>query len=359
MKKVLLFALATSVALSSFAQRSKTSLSARNIVSPHYAARTTTATGDTVEFGHILSTDTTTFYGVGANGDSGIVTGTDAYGDKGFAERYITYDTLVSVIGVITEFTGNVSSTSTKTVSLNAWKIGAQTPADATAFPSGHWYNSGFPAASIASMDVPVTQLGIGNGAADTVKMFYFPTASSYVPGFFVGYTINYTFASLNGDTLGLICSKDGERHFAIATVSGTDTIIQNVNATQFADGSWHDNATDNFLIANHLFVFPLVIWGGPNAVNAVTKNNLTFYSAYPNPAVNETNIKFALNQGTTVTVQITDLSGKVVKTISDKYTSGTHVVTVPVNELAAGEYIYLVRTAEGDGMASKFAVIK
>lgn len=359
MKKFFLFAFATTVALSAFA-KSKSGITKKALDrdNAHVAARTT-STGDTAEmFNFIPGTDTATIYVVGHNADSGYVTGTDAYGDQGYAERFDPYDTLVSVLGVVTEFTGTVNPASTKTITLNTWTVGARTNAG---FPSGMVYNSGFPNTSIASMSVPVTHLGIATvaGASDTAKTFWFPTPSSYVASFFVGYTINYTFSALNGDTLGMLTSQDGERHVPIYTVSGSDTIINNVNATMYDDNTWHDDATDNFAIANHMLIFPIVKIGGPNGVHGITKNNFTFYGNYPNPATTETNIKFSLAQATDVTITVTDLSGKVIKSVKNSYNSGTQVVTLNTDNMPAGEYVYTVRTAQGEGFASKLTVIK
>ncbi len=355
MKKFLLFSLATSVALSSFAGK-KTSGFKAVAQEPHAVAKTTN-TGDTVVLAHILSTDTINIYLAGT--DSGYVTGTDAYGDKGYAERYDATDTFYSVIGIVARFTGTVNPATTKTVTFNAWSVGAQTLD--TRYASGHIYNSGFPATSLASVVVPITALGIGSGtAADTTKAFFFPTATAAnLRSFFVGYTINYTFAGLAGDTIGVVNTKDGERHIAYTTISGADTILNNVNATMYDDNTWHDNAFDNFGIGNHLFLFAIVKLGGPTAINGVTKNNFTLYGNYPNPATNETNIKFAVAQATEVTISVTDMAGRTVKTMKQNCAAGTHTVPVNTSDLASGEYLYLVNTAEGDGFASKFTIAK
>jgi hypothetical protein len=354
MKKVLLLTMATAVALSSFAE--KKGVIAKKVSQQHIAAKTT-ATGDTVILEHIVSADTLAVYRAGT--DSGYVTGTNAFGDKGFAERYDANDTLFSVIGIIARFTGNYSASTTKTVSFNAWSVGAKTLD--SRFASGHVYNSGFPATSLASVNVPITALGIGVGAVpDTTKVFFFPTpTAATLNRFFVGYTINYDPTALAGDTVGVYGSLDGERHIAYYNVSGTDTIINNVNATMFSDNTWHDNAFDNFQIGNHLFLFPIVKLGGPNSVNGITKNNFTLFGNYPNPATNQTNIKFAVAQATEVTISISDIAGRTIKTIKQDCAAGTQTVSVNTEDLASGEYIYLVHTADGNGFASKFSIVK
>lgn len=354
MKKVLLFTMATAVALSSFAEKKGVIV---KMQAQQHLANKTTATGDTVILEHILSTDTLAVYRAGT--DSGYVTGTNAFGDKGFAERYDANDTLFSVIGVVARFTGNYSASSTKTVTFNAWSVGPKTLD--SRFPSGHIYNSGLPATSLASVSAPITALGIGVGSTpDTAKIFFFPTpTAATLNRFFVGYTINYDPTALAGDTIAVYGSLDGERHIAYTSVSGTDTILNNVNATMFSDNSWHDNAFDNFQIGNHLFLFPIVKLGGPNAVNGITKNNFTLYGNYPNPAVNQTTIKFAVAQSTEVTISISDIAGRTIKTIKQDCAAGTQTIQVNTEDLASGEYIYLVHTADGNGFASKFTIAK
>ena len=356
MKKFFLFSIATTVALSSFAQKSATTLVAHDR-NTHRAAAKTTAVGDTITMSHILSTDTLTVYSVGL--DSGYVTGTDAYGDKGFAERYYADTANVSVLGIISEFTGTVNPSSSKQVVFNAWSVGPKTLW--AAIPSGHVYNSGFPATSLASVTKPITQLGIATvaGDPDTLKSYWFATPTAEVNKFFVGFTINYTYAGLAGDTIAVLATKQGERHIPGYTVSGTDTTIENVNVTMYDDNTWHDNGNDNFNLFNHLLLIPVLKIGSTNGVSGVTKNNLTFFGNYPNPATTATNVKFGLKNAADVTITIAAMNGAVVSTTTASYAAGTQVVELNTANLAAGEYIYVVRTSTGDAMASKMTVIK
>ena len=360
MKKILLTVLAASVALSSFAQRAKTNVKSASFPEFTHIAAKTTATGDTAGYTHInFAADTIINYAVGTNHDSGYCVGTDAYGDKGFAERYDKVDTFVSVLGVIAEFGGKVNPATTKTVVFNCWSVGPKTVN--SNFPSTHVYNSGMPNTSLASVTAPLTHLGIRSVAtvSDTPKTFYFTTPSSQVVSFFVGYTIAYTPSALGGDTIGLKSTLDGERHISYYSTSGADTTINNINATQYSDNTWHDDAFDNFQIGNHLYIFPIVKLGLPNGVSGITKNNLTFFGNYPNPASASTNVKFTLAQGSDVTISISNISGQVVKTVKQTCNAGTEVININTEELPAGEYVYLLRTAEGDGFASKLSIVK
>ncbi len=359
MKKVLLLTMATAVALSSFAEKRKGA--AKTLPQNHTAAKTT-AVGDTVSYANInLSTDTLTAYYAGMTTDTGFIFGTNTFGDMGFAERY-DLDSNVQVLGLFARFTGTVNPASTKNVVFNAWSVAGRT-AD-TRFVSGKVYNSGLPSTSIASITKPITAVGIAttDTASDTVKLHWFTTPSAATHKFFVGYTLAYDPAALNGDTISLIVSRDNERHtatFPYDFTDGTDTIINNANAVLFKDNTWHDNGLDNFFIGNHFFLFPVVKINSPSGVGGITKNNFTLYGNYPNPANNETNIKFAVANNTEVTVTVYDMAGKVINTIKQNCNAGTQIMVLNTSTFAAGEYLYLVHTAEGEGIASKFTVAK
>jgi len=65
--------------------------------------------------------------------------------------------------------------------------------------------------------------------------------------------------------------------------------------------------------------------------------------NAYPNPATESTlNVPFALGQGEMVEITITDLSGRVVRTVESTYfNAGEHNVQIDINGLNKGMYIY------------------
>lgn len=359
MKKILFSIVATTVALSAFAQTAKSRL-VKTSAPNHTIAARTTAVGDTLILQNALLTDTPTLY-YAINRDSGFVAGTDAFGDKGFAERYTVNgaDSSVIVMGVIAEFSGRVNPASTKNVIFNAWNVAAKSLSDEDV--SGHLYNSGLPNTSVASVTMPITHIGIATSdtAIDTFKIFRFPTPTAKMANFFVGYTIAYNPLALAGDTIGVLTTKIGVRHLTTETIAAGDTVINNVNATMYSDGTWHDNYYENFGIKNHYFMFALVKIASGLSVNGVTKNGFTFFGNYPNPATTETNIKFAVAQNTTVTISVTNMAGQVVKTIEQNCNAGTQTIALNTSDLAAGQYIYLVRTAQGEGMASQMTIIK
>jgi len=363
MKKLFLLSIGTAFSIGAFAQSAavrhahaaNTNVAA---AAAFFSHNRTTAIGSVDTLGHIAGTDTLANYIAG--NDSGYCAGTDVYGDMGYAERFdfSTADSSLQVLGVIALFGGTVSPASTHNVVFNVWSQGPQVSAGITGRP--HVFESGFPNTVLATQTVPFTQLGIG--ASDTPKIHMFTTPSAYLNhSFFVGCTISYSWATLAGDTIGLYSNLDGERVTAVYTVSGADTIINNKNATQYNDATWNDNATSNFNLYYNYFLFPIVKVGAANlSVNGITTRNFTFFGSYPNPTADVTNIKFAVANSTDVTITITDMAGRTVNTINQmNLCAGTHIVPVSTSNLPAGEYTYLVRTAAGEGMASKFTVIK
>lgn len=366
MNKLFLLSIGALVSMNSFAARKHVAGAVNNgnitNATNYSLSRTagkTTATGDTLILSNISATDTPTLYLAGV--DSGYVSGTDAWGDMGFAERYdfSGADSSLKVIGVMAAFGGRYVATTTKQVTFYTWSQAAQS----VSVYGAPYYDSGLPDIALDSVHVPLQQLGIHTvtGSTDTLKAHMFTTPTAYLTtSFFVGYTINYNPAALAGDTIGVYTTLDGERTSAMYTTSGTDTIFNNQNVTMYDDGSWHDNGVDNFMIFNDYLMFPIVIVKENLSVQGITNRNLTFFGSYPNPASNNTTIEFSLAQSTNVTIAVMDVTGKVVKTQQEKGLSeGKHAVGIDVANLPAGDYTYVIRSANGGGIASKLTVIR
>jgi len=322
-----------------------------------------TASGDTVYMTHIAPSDTISLYQLSR--DSGFVAGMDSYNDKGFAERYdfSGNDSALRVVGLIARFGGTVNPASVRSVIFHVWS-----PAQKSVASRPTLYNSGFPGTLVATMSVPFPELGIAtvDTAEDSAKLHMFAYPSGVLShSFFVGCNITYTWGnSMNGDTIGIYSNKDGERTAPSYTVySATDTTINNVNVTQYSDGIWHDNAVDNFAMSINLFVFPVITiaaYYNVTSIQGVKRNGFTFYGNYPNPAASATNIKLALDKPSDVTIEIMDMSSRIISTTtSTGMAAGTHTIPVNTTALPAGDYVYLVRTSAGDGIASKLTIAK
>lgn len=332
-------------------------------INPQTAVKTT-AVGDTLVLSNINSADTLTMY---SYPEGGYVTGPNAFGDRGFAERYDINgsDSSITVIGVMSHFGGKVNPASTRTINFKVWGLTPLVP-----ITSSLAYQD-LPTNSQDTLTVPVTQLGIGT-TTDTVKSFFFPRPTDTIQGgFYIGYDLTYSFSSLNGDTIGLYSTVDGNRNTPLYNIVAVpplseigdttyDTVIVVQNATLWSDNNWHDNYTQNDSIFNNLAIYPIVVIGQPTGINSITRKDLTFYGNYPNPANDITNIRFSLAKAADVTITVMDLQGRAVQTIPLQHLAASeHIVPVNVSSLAAGSYVYSVVTSGGDGIAGKLTIIR
>jgi flagellar hook assembly protein FlgD len=90
-----------------------------------------------------------------------------------------------------------------------------------------------------------------------------------------------------------------------------------------------------------------------------IGNNTVSQISIYPNPVVSSATVAFDLDKNSNVEMNIYDIQGRVVKTVSRKnLKSGHQTLSVNVNDLNKGTYI--VRLVAGSKSAtSKFVIIK
>jgi hypothetical protein len=371
MRKLLLLIVIVMQGLHGFAQRNTPGHpyqqinAVENSTGYHSTARTT-ATGDTIALSNFPAGDSTfVLYKEGTTNGYGYVTGTDSSNDHAFAERYYINgaDSSVIVIGMFARFGGTVNPASTNNVRFDIWNESPPQVVSAT------YAYSSFPDVLLDTVTVPFTELGIGT-TADTLKAFLFPTPTGVLQSsFFAGYSMNYIFAALNGDTIGLAASLNGTRTVPVYTAqvnvnalgdTSLDTVINVQNATMQSDNNWYDNYTQDDSIYNDLAIFPIVAIANATGISSIVKNGLTFYGNFPNPAVSSTNIKYALATNADVTIQVTDMTGRTLLTINRANVApGEHVEAINTSAMSAGNYLYLIRTSAGGGIAARFTVTK
>lgn len=325
-----------------------------------------TAVGDTVigmNFpGSQIDSLTAYSYDQAAPFDSGYVFGMNAYGDQAFAERFNISgnDSSAKVIGVFAIFDGILNSNTNKTINLHVWSQGPATQLSSSR-PNVHL--TGTPDAVLTTEIVRADSLGIDTANGSTLKYHAFSTPTSYLAdSFFVGYAPNWTYAQSNGEFITLMTTRDGYRYQPSVTATATDTFINVLNAVQWSDSTWNDEATQNAQIKTHLALFPVFIVGAgtPQSVTGITSKDLTIFGNYPNPANEFTNIRFSLAKSADVTITLTDMNGRVLRTRELKaQPSGENTVKFMTSDLAAGNYLYMVRTSAGDGMAAQMTVVR
>lgn len=87
--------------------------------------------------------------------------------------------------------------------------------------------------------------------------------------------------------------------------------------------------------------------------------DEVTLSQNYPNPFNPSTTITFSLNKQEQVTLEVFNMTGQLVETISNKlYSSGSHSVTLQADHLASGVYFYRLKTRTLL-LTKKFTLIK
>ena len=374
MKKALLLASAALLAMNSYAQtdfvKANGSFSGQPTAGDGYKILAkTTGLGDTLSYGSnaqfsgpwsVLALDRA------APLDSGFLYGTNIGGLKGFAQLYrytidavAPADTTYNVIGVISRFAGTVQAGSTKSVTFNLWKRNT-TKVPITGLTKTYVY--GLPQASAtATQTKQLTALSL---TAATVTYFTTPApAVNY--DFYLGYTINYSWASLGGDTIGLRSTQTAGANTYTVETSTLDTLISARNIVQSPTGTWlsmvYDLGVGN---GGDQVIYPIIRLNCPNCyltdVKGITNNNLTFFGNYPNPAINNTTIRFSLATATDVVVNLYDVNGRLLNTITqNNMQAGKNEISLPVSNLAAGNYVYTIETKAGGTFASQLTVAK
>jgi type IX secretion system substrate protein len=138
--------------------------------------------------------------------------------------------------------------------------------------------------------------------------------------------------------------------------------IYQSYVATGYAPQKFWGSVKNLYGSSNNLdfMIFPVIDMGSAAGIeNYVSHGALTIYAASPNPTNSSININFSVATSANVGIEIYDITGKVVKSISNNsFASGKNSINVDVTNLEAGTYMYSVN-ANGNRMFSKFIVTK
>jgi len=297
------------------------------------------------------SVDTAVTY----NSGSGYVAGQNDYGDIGKMQKFDPTYGISSANGTITN--------------LLLW-FGAKTQiAGTAAFTATIWAdNAGVPGTvlgtapvfTISQIDTSIAALAtIGpptavEGAYNVVATFGSPIAIPTNQTFWAGITFTYA----NGDSAGLVTSRDGIPADGIGT-SGNFLDASTHTFEKWSDNSWHsfnDATTNTWQLDIALAVYPVV-----DFVVGVNENNNTVASLqnFPNPAINNTMIYYSLQETANVELSVFDVTGKKLSTLNQGMQStGNHNFKLNVSNLSTGIYFYTI-TAGDYKMTNKMSVVK
>jgi hypothetical protein len=387
MKKLLLLTTAISLSLGGFAQSSLSNNSGSNLsvqsrralshfdaikMQPNVLSNAkSTGVSDTffyvsgAKFTQLFNLDSSAFYIADAAfpADSGAYFGTNVYGANAFGEWYNipTYgtDTTVKVLGALARWGGTIQSGSNKMINIKLWNVDTVTQTPIPGLVNAYLIET--PGTQIYSQ----SNISVGSLKIDTaVTRTLFTTAQTLSGAFFLGYDITYTWGSLAGDTLGLWSTRSGKGwdhgvYFVDTSTVNDDTLVL-AQTVRRINNQWRDVLGFN---AN-MSIVPVIVFQGsnvwPSNVPAITTSNLALYGNYPNPANNNTNIKFSLERSADVTVQIIDIAGRIVITVKESgLSAGEHTIPVQTSNLASGSYTYMISTSNGGALAAQFSVVK
>lgn len=126
----------------------------------------------------------------------------------------------------------------------------------------------------------------------------------------------------------------------------------------------WIEYSTQGGVIIRN-YPHPHTVWrdrtgdyGGTGSGVSVKNVDASVYKmdSSPNPTTNQTTLKFTLPSEMTVKIAIYDLTGRMVKAVSQgKMLSGDNAITVDLSRLASGVYTYTLETSNGERAAKRF----
>lgn len=156
---------------------------------------------------------------------------------------------------------------------------------------------------------------------------------------------------SKNGEDIGLY-KQNGE------TFEAVNTLTFGEQTTDVSFGRETDGSSEFIFISQPT----------PGASNGMPVNNETesakpekvkLFQNFPNPFNPSTTISFSLNNQQKVTLEVFNITGKLVETITNRiYTAGTHAVQYNAENLASGVYFYRLKTS-GILETKRFTLIK
>jgi hypothetical protein len=186
------------------------------------------------------------------------------------------------------------------------------------------------------------------------------PIAAS--SNFYASVTIPAVMGGTDKDTMAVLTTALGCSAAATDSLSWLSTTYQipgNPNQVKWAAvkdlfGGGSANNLD-------IMIFPVIdMTSTPAGINNyVSHGDLSLYAASPNPTNGTININFSLKTSSKVDIEVYDVTGKIVKTVSNNNLAvGVNSISVDASTFEAGSYIYSIN-ANGNKMFSKFIVTK
>jgi hypothetical protein len=256
--------------------------------------------------------------------DSGYVFGNSKYNGTEAAQKYYASGTINEVLVMYGKKAGTTGSTHATVYSVHP--------------------TTKLPMSLLGTSTVVVT----GNITANVFTSYKFVSPVTVASAFAVG----VVFPPNGVDTVGITSTK--------IYCSTTDTLafikfpsLGGWMTCPFAYSVPYD-PTANL----DLLIYPVINVVPTDISTLPTSNGLTLLGAYPNPAADRTTISYEVNEASVVSVEVFDLTGRIIHQSKENLPAGKAHTTVDVKNLSTGNYYYTVQTPAGK-LTSKFSVVK
>jgi hypothetical protein len=267
----------------------------------------------------------------------GYVCGNNGYGDKAKAQAFLV-DQGYKVEGVLL-WVGAKEITSTPgtvTVTLNKM--------------------NGTAVLSTGNGDGPGTSLGTAATATKAVDQI--DTSSSFGTfGTFMftapvlataDYAVVVDLTGLGNDTIGIVSCDDGD-------AQGSELTFD-----KWSDNTWHSILEPgNWGLDIDMCIFPVVDLSTQSIDDAQFINGIRMSQNFPNPVVEQTEIRFELQNSADVTCFVSDMNGRMVRVIeAGQLEAGQHNMTLDLSDLSAGSYFYAIQ-AGSNRLSMRMQVVR
>jgi len=193
----------------------------------------------------------------------------------------------------------------------------------------------------ISATTIAKSAIDTSNGGFNYKNIYHFTTPISSSSNFFVSVVIPTTFTA-GTDELAI-----PEADVSCSADNGDSTSCFKVGSAWYTY-RWYLQKADNFDLA----IFP-VICATTGIDNIINDNNI---SMYPNPAFNQFTIDFSGYKRTDAIVEVYNMVGKLVKSISSN--GLTDKMVIDISNESAGIYFVNIKTPEGSIM-KKLSLVK
>jgi hypothetical protein len=269
----------------------------------------------------------------------GYVVGNNGYGDQAKVQAFINTIGTVGVEGALIWFGAKESdagSSAGSKVTIKEYSLNGPGTADAGAVTSA-------PNTVNRSADLLFSDLDTANTFALGTNIVMFATPRVETGDFAIG--VDFTTLAA-GDTVGIICSSDGDAGGSELTWEKWDT------------GAWYS------MLAAWPLDIDFLIWAlvdnNPTGIEEGFLNGARLSQNMPNPATNSTTINYELqNENQNVSIMLFDVTGKLVQTINEgTRPAGKYSVKLETSNLEAGIYYYALNAGKGR-IAKKMTIVK